>query len=115
MPSDRAIRNALEDILEHIELAESFAADIDEDGFQLDLQRIYAVTRCLEIISEASRRLPEEMKARHKSIAWREMAAAGNLYRHEYQHVTPRRIWQTLKIALPPLREIVEGELKTFG
>jgi uncharacterized protein with HEPN domain len=42
----------------------------------------YAVIRSLEIISEASRRLSDELKARHPGIPWREMAAAGNFYRH---------------------------------
>jgi uncharacterized protein with HEPN domain len=47
--------------------------------------RLYALTRCLEIISEASRRLSDEQKARHPEIAWREMAGAGNMYRHDYR------------------------------
>ena len=49
--------------------------------------RFYAVTRRLEIISEASRRLPEDLKARHSSILWKEMAGAGNVYRHGYESV----------------------------
>ena len=49
------------------------------DHIKDDNLRLYAVTRCLEIISEASRRLPQELKARHPSIEWREMAAAGNI------------------------------------
>lgn len=59
----------------------------------------------------ASRRLPDDLKARHPSIAWKEMAAAGNVYRHEYDGVAAGRVWQTLKLALPPLRIAVEGEL----
>jgi uncharacterized protein with HEPN domain len=73
--------------------------------------RLYAVTRCLEIISEASRRLPEELKARHPAIEWREMAASGNFYRHEYEHVAARRVWETLTHHLPPLRAVVAHEL----
>ena len=45
-------------------------------SFQCDTRTIYAVTRCLEIISEASRRLPEEIKARHHSTPWLEIAGA---------------------------------------
>jgi uncharacterized protein with HEPN domain len=41
------------------------------------------VTRCLEIISEASRRLPESLKARHPEIPWKQIAGAGNVYRHD--------------------------------
>jgi uncharacterized protein with HEPN domain len=69
--------------------------------------RRYAVTRCLEIISEASRRLPDELKARHPAIAWRDMAAAGNIYRHEYEDVAARRVWLTLTMSLPLLQEAV--------
>src|SRR5215207_4329882 len=57
------------------------------------MRTIYAVTRCLEIISEASRRLPEELKARHPSIAWKQMAGAGNVYRHDYEDVAARYVW----------------------
>jgi uncharacterized protein with HEPN domain len=64
-------------------LAFQFVRDFDRDAFKADLRTVYAVTRCLEIISEASRRLPDELKARHPAIAWRQMAAAGNVYRHD--------------------------------
>jgi hypothetical protein len=50
-----------------------------------DPRTVYAVTRCLEIISEGSRRLPDDLKARHPSIAWRDMAGAGNIYRRDYE------------------------------
>ena len=40
------------------------------------------------------------------------MAAAGNFYRHEYEDVTPRRVWKTLQDDVPLLRVVVEQELK---
>ena len=58
-------------------MAESFATDLDYATFKEDNLRLYAVTRCLEIISEASRRLPDALKAPHPSIEWQQMAAAG--------------------------------------
>jgi uncharacterized protein with HEPN domain len=76
-----------------------------------DLRMLYAVTRCLEIISEASRRLPDELKARHPAIAWKEMAGAGNVYRHDYEDVAPSHVWATLRNHLPPLRVVVTQEL----
>jgi uncharacterized protein with HEPN domain len=111
MPSEaEAVRRWLDDIPHHIDLAEDFVSGIDETAFADDLVRLYAVIRCLEIISEASRRLPDTLKARHPSIAWKEMAAAGNVYRHEYEGVAPRRVWQTLRLALPPLRAVIQSE-----
>lgn len=112
MPSDlRDTARWLRDIRHHIALAEGFTAGLAYETFKDDMLRLYAVTRCLEIISEASRRLPEELKARHASIAWKEMAAAGNIYRHEYEDVAARHVWATLTHHLPPLRAAVEAEL----
>jgi uncharacterized protein with HEPN domain len=106
-----AERNALIEILRQIELAQAFTQDLAEDSFSADIMRVYAVTRCLEIISEASRRLSDALKARHLDIAWREIAGAGNVYRHDYQDVAAPRVWDTVHLALPPLRAAVEQEL----
>ncbi len=68
----------------------------------------------LEIISEASRRLPDEIKARHPSIAWKEMAGAGSVYRHDYEDVAASHVWVTVHDHLPPLRAVIEHELAAF-
>ena len=56
-------------------------------AFAQDRKTVYAVVRALEIISEASRRLPTEITGRHAEIDWVAIAAAGNVYRHEYEAV----------------------------
>lgn len=76
-----------------------------------DPMRLRAVTRCLEVISEASRHLPPELKERHPLIPWHEIASAGNFYRHEYNWVLPRRIWGTAT-SLSDLRTAMEQELQ---
>jgi uncharacterized protein with HEPN domain len=114
MLSDAATR-ALRDMAHHIDLAASFAAGFDYDTFRADPRTVYAVTRCLEIISEASRRLPDELKARHPAIAWREMAAAGNIYRHDYEDVAASYVWVTVQNHLPPLRAAIDHELAGIG
>jgi uncharacterized protein with HEPN domain len=106
---------ALRDIAHHIDLAASFAAGFDYDRFRADPRTVYAVTRCLEIISEASRRLPDDLKARHPSIAWKNMAGAGNIYRHDYEDVAAQHVWDTVQIDLPPLRAVIDQELSAPG
>jgi uncharacterized protein with HEPN domain len=64
MLSNAAIA-ALRDIAQHIDLAIQFTEGFDYEAFVADPRAIYAVARCLEIISEASRRLPDDLKARH--------------------------------------------------
>lgn len=110
MRSDATLR-VLGDIAHHIELAIRFIQGFDYDAFVADPRTVYAVTRCLEIISEASRRLPDELKARHPSIAWKEMAAAGNVYRHDYEDVAASYVWTTVEKHLPPLRVVIADEL----
>jgi uncharacterized protein with HEPN domain len=93
-------------------LAEQFVHGHSYESLRDNVQVLYAVIRSLEIISEASRRLSDELKERYAGIPWREMAAAGNFYRHNYEDVTPRRVWKTLHEDLPPLRAAVDQELK---
>lgn len=110
MPSDTLA--VLRQIEQHIRLAEEFVADLDSAKFQHDLRAPYAVVRCLEIISEASRRIPDELKARHPSIPWREIAGAGNIYRHDYENVAASMVWETVRLALPPLRTVIVAEIE---
>jgi len=102
---------ALRDIAYHIDMATHFVTGFSYETFKVDLRTLYAVTRCLEIISEASRRLPPELKQRHPSIAWRNMAAAGNIYRHEYENVEDQQIWEAVHLALPALKVAIVQEL----
>ncbi len=111
MPS-RAGEAALRDILHHIELAARFSAGFNRASFRSDTKTVYAVTRCPEIISEASRRVPDDVKARHPAISWKQMAGAGNVYRHDYEDVAAEFVWETVERALPPLRAAIEAELK---
>jgi uncharacterized protein with HEPN domain len=110
MRSDSAIA-ALRDLAHHIDLALSFTAGFDYEAFVGDARTVYAVTRCLEITSEASWRLPDNLKARHPSIAWRDVAGAGNIYRHDYEDVAEQHVWDTVQIDLPPLRAAITQEL----
>jgi len=93
----------------------SFVSGYDRASFIADVRTVYAVTRCLEVISEASRRLPPDLKERHPSIAWRQMAGAGNVYRHDYEDVAAQYVWETMQLALPPLRAVIVEELTRYG
>ena len=81
------------------------------EAFAVDRKTLYAVVRALEIVSEASRRLPAELKDRHPEIDWIAAAAAGNVYRHEYEGVDERLIWHTVRHDLTALRSVALIEL----
>jgi uncharacterized protein with HEPN domain len=113
MPS-RSPFPILIDIKRNIDLAYTFVVGLSFEAFRADRRTVYAVTRCLEIISEAPRRLPTEVMARHTQIPWTDIAAAGNVYRHEYEEVLDAVIWRTVQHNLEPLRAVVELELGSF-
>jgi uncharacterized protein with HEPN domain len=104
-------RYSLSDILFNIDLANSFAEGFDYARFQADMRTFYAITRCLEIISEAPRRLSADTKARHPDIPWRKISASGNIYRHEYEDVAHRLVWGTVHEFLPASRLMAKAQL----
>jgi uncharacterized protein with HEPN domain len=86
MLSNRA-RLALTDIRDNIRLADQFAVGLSVEALKGDRRSFYAITRCLEIISEAAHRLPQGLRNRHPELPWRAIMAAGNVYRHDYDNV----------------------------
>jgi uncharacterized protein with HEPN domain len=110
MPSKNPAQR-LQDIADSISAIQAFTEHMDLAAFLADQKTIYAVVRALEIISEASRRLPSEITERHREIDWPAVAAVGNLYRHEYETVDETLIWHTVQRDLAPLKTVIESEL----
>jgi uncharacterized protein with HEPN domain len=104
----------LRDIVDNIDAIAMFTANMDRLAFSADRKTLYAVVRALEIVSEASRRLPAELKDRHPEIDWVAVAAAGNVYRHEYEGVDENLIWHTVQYDLSALRGVADAELESL-
>ncbi len=102
MLSDRA-RDALDGIRLNIEAIRDFTTGMTVETFTSDLLTFYAVTRALEIISEASRRLPDDLEARYPQVRWGAVRDSGDVYRHGYGHVTAELVWDTAKAQLDEL------------
>lgn len=97
----------LRHILEAIAHIEADTDGVDFDGFRSDRRVRQLVERNLEILSEASRRLPNDLKKLEAHIPWRAIAGIGNVLRHEYHHTYPTVLWDTCKKDLVPLKEAV--------
>jgi uncharacterized protein with HEPN domain len=76
--------------------------------FESDLMLRMAVERLFEIISEASRFIPEDMRAHEKAIAWQRMADLGNWLRHAYHRIDADILWNIIENDLESLKAFVE-------
>ena len=104
-------RRALLDMLENATAAREFTDGLSFEAFAADRRTFYAGIRCLEIISEASRRVDTATMARHPEVPWREMADAGNVYRHRYDNISARLVWRTVLDRLPDVIAVCQAEL----
>lgn len=110
--SSRNPRQRLRDVLDNIDLAIRFSANRTEEDLANDLMALYAVEHAILIVSEAIRRLPEDLKARHPEIDWAAAAGIGNKIRHDYDAMDVAILLNTVRDSLPGLREVIAGELE---
>jgi uncharacterized protein with HEPN domain len=101
----------LEHIRESIALLEERVAGKTFESFVADGALRDSIERRIEIISEASRRLPADMKARYPNIPWPAIAAIGNVLRHEYYATEPEVLWRIATEDLRPLATAVDALL----
>jgi uncharacterized protein with HEPN domain len=77
--------------------------------FRGDWELRFIVERAIEIISEATRRVPDDLKALRPEIPWRSVAGIGNVLRHEYHTISDKVIWDVVQDDLPPLKVAIEA------
>jgi uncharacterized protein with HEPN domain len=99
----------LEDLRDAIDEAERFAAGMSFEDYLANPLVRRGVERCIEIVSEASRHIPEDRKAAHPEVPWRDIAGIGNVLRHGYRLVDHGIVWSAVRDDLPALRLVVEA------
>jgi len=103
--SKREWRLFVEDILESIELIERYVEDMELDYFKKDRKTIDAVVRNFEIIGEASKYIPDDVKNKYLDVDWKGMAGLRNRIAHEYFGISLTIVWHIIKQELPRLKE----------
>ena len=104
---DREFSDYLNDILEAIDDIQSFIKDMSFTDLESDKKTLYAVIRCLEILGEAVRKIPKNVKERYPDIPWKEIAGIRDKLIHEYFGVDTQTIWDTIQEDLSPLKETI--------
>jgi len=107
----RSVNLRLGDLIEAAERVREVLGDLSLEAFEGDWQRHWLVQRGIEIISEASRHFPAEMKERHPDIPWTKVAGIGNVLRHGYEDIAAPVLWKLVREDLPQLERACREEL----
>jgi len=98
-------------MVEAIERIRGVLLDTPLEAFETDWQKQWLVERGVLIVSEASRHLADELKARHPKIPWTKVAGIGNVLRHSYENVAAPIMWKLVQVDLLILQEVCQAEL----
>ena len=104
---NRSVRIRLEDIVENVDGACALVAGMSFADYQANFGVRKAVERCVEIVSEASRHIPDDLKDQYPNAYWPEIRSIGNLLRHQYQRVDDLVMWRIATKYFPDLRTVV--------
>ena len=109
MRGKRDYRDFLDDIIQTIDKIERFTKGMDYENFSADEKTIFAVVRGLEVIGEAVKNIPDEVKEDNPEMPWSEIAGMRNKLIHAYFGVDLSVVWMTVKSDLPELEAKIKN------
>lgn len=103
----RKVRPVLEEILDAIGGIEPHTAGKSLADFKQDWLLRLAVQRALEIISEASRHIPDDLLSLAPGVPWKQIRGMGNILRHEYHKIADDVVWAVVTENIGPLKAAI--------
>lgn len=109
MPRD--YRVYLDDIIEAAGKTLTYTEGFDLVTFKTDSRTLDAVVRNLEIVGEAVKQLPDDLRSRHPEIDWKRIAGLRDILAHRYFGVDVDIVWDVVRNKLPLLKQVVRAML----
>jgi len=111
----RSPRMFIEDILEAMDRIERYIRGLTHETFVRNEMVVDAVIRNLEIIGEASRNIPKDVREAYAEIPWKRMIGLRNIAIHEYFGIDLDIIWEIITRNLPETKPMIVEMLEGFG
>jgi uncharacterized protein with HEPN domain len=105
----------VEDIIDAMNKSEILIENVTFKQFESEFRINYAVVRALEIIGEATKRLPESIRAQYPNIPWKGMAGMRDRIIHGYDLVDMQIVWDVVKIDIPKIKPLIKDILSDFS
>ena len=109
--TERIVTPRLADIIEAIERIRRVLDGVSLEAFEQNWEKRWLVERGIEIVSEASRHLTDEIKERRTEVPWSKVAGIGNVLRHAYDHIAPDVLWKLAQDDLAAIEKVCREEL----
>jgi uncharacterized protein with HEPN domain len=104
----------LHDIAESAGKILEFAKGFTFERFERDDKTVYAVVRALEIIGEAAKKIPDEIRSQYPSVNWKKMAGMRDRIVHEYFGVNLKIVWETIQVDIPSLKSQMDDVVRNL-
>jgi len=105
---NREYLDYLQDILDSVNDIESFVRGMDSREFGEDRKTINAVIRSLEVIGEAAKKIPDNVKEKSSNIPWKNIAGMRDKLIHEYFGVDEEIVWKVVSEEIPALKPLIQ-------
>jgi uncharacterized protein with HEPN domain len=104
----RDYRVYLEDILEAAAKIREYTKELSQSKFSADSKTVDAVARNLEIIGEAVKHVPDEVRSKYPEAEWKRIAGLRDILVHEYFGIDLEIIWDIVQNKLPVLEKQIQ-------
>jgi uncharacterized protein with HEPN domain len=108
----RTWRDYVVDVLTAVEEVQEFTRGMEYEGFTKDKKTVNAVVRSLEVMGEAAKRIPDDVRQRYPDVPWKRMTGMRDKLIHEYSGVDLEIVWGVIKTELPPVKPFIEQILR---